>query len=147
MKKFWSISCIAVFIFVALVAVLGSLGEMRQEKLRQQPLLTRDDLNRLLQSSKAREQSEESGVNQPRAAESPATAPTLTKEIPHSLKGLPSEEQRREYFTPGKATGAGIAGIIGSSPVGGIIDIIAVAAGVPEGASWRCAEAHLTQAN
>jgi len=141
--------CFAVACIVAvLVAVLASIGQMRQEKIRQQPPLTIQDLDRL---SKALKNPEEPATSPNEADESPGETPakefSSPASLPRRLDRTATNEQRREFFTRGKSRTEKLLALGGSTAWGGLVDAALVAGGVREGASWGRGQVNLICGN
>lgn len=145
--------CFAVACVLAvLVAFLASVGWMRQEKIRQQPPLTLQDLDRLSKALKSPEEPAKDAATPPiRADESPGETPakgfSSPANLPRRLKQPPTEEQRREFFTRGKSRTEKLLALGGTTAWGGLVDAALVAGGVREGASWGRGQVNLICGN
>jgi len=145
--------CFAVACVVAvLVAILASIGQMREAKIQDLPPLTLQELDQLSKALKKTEVPAKDPVSPPNPTdESPAEARSSDEispaNLPRRLNQAATDEQRREIFTRGRKLTSRLIAIIGSSPVGGLIDSISVAAGIPEGASANRAESNLIRGN
>ena len=145
--------CFAVACIVAvLVAILASIGWMREEKMLQLPPLTLQDLDRLSKALEKREVPAEDAVSFPNPTdESPAeTSPSRQSSPanrPRKLNRPPTDEQRREFFTRGKSRTEKLLALVGSTAWGGLVDAALVAGGVREGASWGRGQVNLICGN
>ena len=159
MKK-TAAGCFAVACIIAVVvAILASIGQMRHEKIRQQPPLTLQDLDRL---PKARQNSEgpaerataagggaDTGAAVLEAQSRGSATPPQGDDtaLPRRLERSPTDEERREQFMEGQNSRNKMIAIIGSSPVGGFMDALGVAVGIPEGALANRGECYTTRGN
>ncbi|MCX5768891.1 MAG: hypothetical protein NTZ09_01255 [Candidatus Hydrogenedentes bacterium] len=139
MKKM-AAGCFAVACVLAvLVALLAGVGYLREERQRELPPMTVQDLDQIATRMSAAAKPAE-----------PQTAPVevQSKEphadnLPRRLEKPATDEQRREFFSRGYSTSDKLFGYIGSSPLGAVADAAALIAGLPDGASWERAEAAL----
>jgi len=139
MKKV-AAGCFAVVcVLGVLVALLAGVGYLREERQRELPPMTVQDLDQIATRMSAAAKPAE-----------PQTAPVevQSKEphadnLPRRLEKPATDEQRREFFSRGHGTSDKLFGYIGSSPLGAVADAAALIAGLPDGASWERAEAAL----
>ncbi|HUW60480.1 MAG TPA: hypothetical protein VMZ06_05695 [Candidatus Bathyarchaeia archaeon] len=145
--------CFAVAsILAVLLAVLGSIGSMRQEKIRQQPPLTLQELDWLSKAQQNSEGPAEGATTSAKASyESPAeegmNRQSSPAGLPRRLDRTATDAQRREIFTRGKSRTEKLGAFIGSSPLGEIADVALLAAGIRAGASWERGQANLLRGN
>ncbi len=141
MKKAAVVSLLVAGVLASLLFVLGTVGNMRNEKIRQQPPLTAGELDALAKSIATAETANTDATAANGSAELSAVSAAAP---PGRLNRMATDVQRREMFmgTPSTFKGHLIV-IFGSSPFGAVADAAAVASGSPTGESWACAMCNL----
>ena len=143
----FAVACVVAVFMV----ILASIGRMRQEKLRELPPLTLQDLDRLSKALPNPEAPAKDAVTPPDAdKESPAEVaanPQPPANLPRRLNRPAMDEQRRELFTGGRSRRDRLLAVLGSSPLGSIADVALVAAGRPTGELWPRAQCNLMRGN
>jgi len=145
--------CFAVACVIAvLVAILASIGQMREAKTQDLPPLTLQELDQLSKALKKTKVPAKDPVSPPNPTdESSATAPSNRQispaDLPRRLNQAATDEQRRGRFTRGRGAILKFAALIESSPLGSFVDSVSVAAGKPEGESFKRAESNLVWGN
>lgn len=145
--------CFAVVCVIAvLVAILASIGQMRQAKIQDLPPLTLQELDQMSKAPKKSEVPAKDAVTPPNptdesSAASPLSGQVSPANLPRRLNRVATDEQRRERFTRGRTTSLRIIALIGSSPLASFVDSISVAAGIPEGESFNRGEVNLIRGN
>ncbi|MCX5768894.1 MAG: hypothetical protein NTZ09_01270 [Candidatus Hydrogenedentes bacterium] len=143
--------CFAVACVIAvLVAILASIGQMRHAKIQDLPPLTLQELDQLSKALKKPEAPAKTAVSPPQAtdeaaAELSSNGPASPADLPRRLNRAATDEQRREQFTSGQSASNKLIALIGSSPVGGLVDAVGVAAGIPEGALANRGECYMVR--
>ncbi|HUW60481.1 MAG TPA: tetratricopeptide repeat protein [Candidatus Bathyarchaeia archaeon] len=143
--------CFAAACVIAVVAaILASIGSLRQEKIREWPPLTLQELDRLSKALKKPEVPAENAVTPPNPTDqSPAEARSIGQnppaDLPRRLNRPATDEERREQFMRGKSARNRLIAVIGSSPLGGFVDALGVAVGIPEGALANRGECYMAR--
>jgi hypothetical protein len=152
MKKVVAACFVVACILVVLLTILGSVGMMRREKIRQQPPLTLQDLDRLPEVQQNSEGLAQGATTSAKTshelpAEGGMNRQASPANLPRRLNRTATDEQRREFFTRGKSKTEKLGAFIGSSPLGDIADVALLAAGIRVGASAERGQANLLRGN
>ncbi|MCX5768890.1 MAG: hypothetical protein NTZ09_01250 [Candidatus Hydrogenedentes bacterium] len=144
MKKV-AAGCFAVVcVLGVLVALLAGVGHLREERQRDLPPITLQDLDQIAASMQNPSEAA-AGAASPAVENATKSNPEqkTAANLPRRLERAATDEERRQFFMRGKSTSDKIFGFVATSPVGAIGDAVAVAAGIPAGASWERGMANL----
>lgn len=121
MKKTVVVLIAVAGVFAVLVTILIALGNMRHNRIEQEPPLTLQELDRIVQAAPPSEVA---------LAVERADAPPLR------LERSATEEQRRKMFIHTLSRKDRLMAVLGTGPLGAVADAVDVIAGRPSGESY-----------
>lgn len=131
--------CFAAAAFLALVLViLISVGTMRQQRLRDRPPLTAEELDRLAEDLRLPPESAPDRRSGPVSPAQPSAKRESAQNLPRRLERIPTAEARREFFTQGcEAWDMMMLALVAETPLLNCFDAALAIGGVSTGASWE----------